>query len=227
MLEANKAFNLTAIADPPAAWERHILDSLTLLPVLGEAAPAREGEPVRVIDVGSGAGLPGIPLAIVRPDVRVTLLDATAKKCEFLRACARELGLTNVEVVCARAEQAGQDRGEHSGAGRVGGRRDAYDLVVARAVGRLATLAELCVPLARVGGLIALVKGEKAEEELAEAKGALHLLHAAHAGTIRTPTGRVVVLEKLRATPKVYPRRDGEPKRSPLGVEPGAGKRGA
>lgn len=217
LLEANRAFNLTAIREPGEAWTRHVLDSLTLLSVLAEIEP-REGQPVRVIDVGAGGGLPGVPLAIARPDVSVTLLDATAKKCAFLDNIARELGLTNVEVLCARAEAAGQDRGEKTGTGRVGARRDAYDLVVARAVGRLATLCELTVPFARVGGLIALIKGAKADEELEEAKQALHLLHAAHAGTVQTDTGRIVVLEKLRQTPKLYPRRDGEPKRAPLGV---------
>jgi 16S rRNA (guanine527-N7)-methyltransferase len=90
--------------------------------------------------------------------------------------------------------------------------------VVSRAVGRLATLLELTVPLAKVGGLIVLTKGQKADEELAEAKQTLHMLHAAHAGTVDTPTGRLVVIEKLRDTPKMYPRGDGEPKRSPLGV---------
>jgi 16S rRNA (guanine527-N7)-methyltransferase len=90
--------------------------------------------------------------------------------------------------------------------------------VVSRAVGRLVTLLELTVPLARVGGLIVLTKGQKADEELAEAKQALHLLHAAHAGTVDTPTGRLVVIEKLRDTPKAYPRGDGEPRKVPLGV---------
>ncbi len=219
LLEANKAFNLTAIRDPDEAWSRHILDSLTLLGVLAEIkAPEGEGgASVRIIDVGTGGGLPGIPLAIVRPDVSVTLLDATAKKCAFLEHVTREMGLTNVEVVCARAEVAGQDRGERTATGRVGGHRDAYDLVAARAVGRVATLSELTAGLARVGGLIALIKGEKAAEELEEARGALHLLHLAHAGTVQTGTGRIVVLEKLRATPKSYPRRDGEAKRAPLG----------
>ena len=217
LLEANRAFNLTAIRDPGEAWTRHVLDSLTLLGVLDELSP-EEGRPMRVIDVGAGGGLPGLPLAIARSDIRVTLLDATAKKCAFLGNVSRELGLSNVEVLCARAEAAGQDRGERTGTGRVGARRDAYDLVTARAVGRMATLSELTVPFARVGGLVALIKGEKAGEELDEAKGALHLLHAAHAGTIQTPTGRIVVLEKLRQTPKLYPRRDGEPKRAPLGV---------
>jgi Predicted S-adenosylmethionine-dependent methyltransferase involved in bacterial cell division len=91
--------------------------------------------------------------------------------------------------------------------------------VLARAVGRLATLAEITVPFATVGGLCVLIKGAKADEELAEAKAALHLLHAAHAGTVATPTGRIVVLEKLRTTPRDYPRREGEPKRAPLGVK--------
>ncbi|MFI4896833.1 MAG: 16S rRNA (guanine(527)-N(7))-methyltransferase RsmG [Phycisphaerales bacterium JB059] len=217
LLAANKAFNLTAIRDPGVAWTRHVLDSLTLLGVIAEIE-APEGRPLRVIDVGTGGGLPGIPLAIARPDVSVTLLDATAKKCAFLGHVTRELDLNDVEVVCARAEAAGRDRGERTSAGRSGGRREAYDLVVARAVGRLPTLCELTVPFARVGGLIALIKGAQAEEELAEAKGALHLLHAAHAGTAPTGTGRIVVLEKQRPTPKLYPRRDGEPKRAPLGV---------
>jgi len=225
LLAANKAFNLTAIRDPDEAWSRHVLDSLSLLGVLAEIE-APEGGSLRVIDVGTGGGLPGIPIAMARPDITMTLLDATAKKCTFLDHVARELGLTNVEVVCARAEAAGQDRGERTGTGRVGAHRDSYDLVVARAVGKLATLSELTIPFARVGGLIALIKGEKAGEELEEAKGALHLLHTAHAGTIQTPTGRIVVLEKQRQTPKSYPRRDGEPKRAPLGVsESGSSKK--
>ncbi len=217
LLAANKAFNLTAIRDPGEAWTRHVLDSLTLLGVLAEIETP-EGQSLRVIDVGTGGGLPGIPLAIARQDVSVTLLDATAKKCAFLDHVAQELGLTNLEVVCARAEAAGRDRGERTGTGRRGGHREMYDLVVARAVGRLATLSELTIPFARVGGLIALIKGAKADEELVEAKGALHLLHTSHAGTVQTGTGRIVVLEKQRPTPKSYPRRDGEPKRAPLGV---------
>lgn len=206
LLDTTQRMNLTAIKDPDEAWEKHILDSLSLLPVVAEL-----GEEPRMIDVGSGGGLPGIPLAITNPGVRVTLLDATAKKCAFLEGVAQELGLPNVDVVNTRAE----------GAGRDAAHRERYDLVTARAVGRLAVLAELGVPLARVGGLCALIKGQRADEELAEAKPALHMLHTAHAGTIDTPTGRVVVLEKLRSTPRAYPRRDGEPKRSPLGVHDG------
>lgn len=195
--------NLTAIRDADEAWERHIFDALTLLPVLGEL-----GEGARVIDVGSGGGLPGIPLAIVRPDLAVVLLEPTGKKAAFLRHAAEELGLTNVEVVRERAEVMGASGGAH---------RDGYDAVVARAVGRLVVLAELTVPLAKIGGLIVLVKGQKADEELAEARQALHMLCVSHAGTVSTPTGRVVVLEKRRATPTKYPRSAAEMKKKALG----------
>lgn len=222
LLAANELVNLTAIRDPGEAWTRHILDSLTLLPVIAEAAPAELEQPVRLIDIGAGGGLPGIPIAVCMPGVRVTLLDSTEKKCDFLRHAAAELGLTNVSVIHDRAEHAGQHRGERIDSGGTtrfeGALRGVFDVVTARAVGRLATLLEITVPFARVGGLCALVKGEQAESELAEAKQALHLLHAAHAGTIVTPTGRVVVIEKLRDTPRDYPRADGEPKRKPLGL---------
>lgn len=213
LLDENTRQNLTAVRDPDEAWDKHALDALTLMAVLADLPEGAE-----VLDLGTGGGVPGVPLAIVMPRVRFTLVDATAKKTGFVARAAAALGLTNVSVVTARAEAIGQDRGEKTGAGRVGGHRERYDAVIARAVGRLATLSELVVPLAKVGGICALVKGARAEEELDEAKQALHMLHAAHAGTVPTPTGRIVVLEKLRATPKAYPRRDGEPKKSPLGV---------
>jgi 16S rRNA (guanine527-N7)-methyltransferase len=211
LLETNKQFNLTAVKDPDEAWTRHILDSLTLLPLLAELP-----EGARVIDVGSGGGLPGIPLAIVLPHLKFTLLEATGKKAEFLRSAAEALGLKSVNVLLARAERAGQ----------ADSHREKYDAVVARAVGPLAVLAELTVPFAKVGsetasesaGRVLLIKGQKAEEELAAAKQALYELHVAHSGTIDTPTGRIVVLEKRRKTPAKYPRRDGEPKKAPIGA---------
>jgi len=219
LLQTNKIINLTAVTDEAEAWTRHVADALMLLPLLGEC----ESEHPALIDIGTGGGLPGTVLAIARPDLRVTLLDSTEKKCRFLGHAASELGIENVTVVHARAESAGHERGTRvdaeGGAVRVGALRGAFDFVTARAVGRLATLAELTVPFARVGGLCLLIKGAKAGEELAEAKRCLHLLHAAHAGTIETPTGRVVVLEKLRETPRSYPRADGLPKREPLGMQ--------
>ncbi len=221
LLSANEsALNLTAITDPDQAWTRHILDSLALLPLLADLADG-----AKVIDVGTGGGLPGLPLAIVLPHLRFTLLEATGKKIDFLRAAVKSLALQNVTIINDRSERLAHDRGMRSPSGeRTGGHREAYDAVTARAVGRLATLAELTVPFAKAvtgeapGGLILLIKGQKADEELAEAKEALHQLKVVHSDTIDTPTGRVVVLDKRSATPKLYPRKDGEPARSPLGV---------
>jgi 16S rRNA (guanine527-N7)-methyltransferase len=201
LLETNKVHNLTAVTEPDQAWTRHILDSLTLIPTLVELP-----EGASVIDVGSGGGLPGVPLAIVMPHLRFTLLEATGKKADFLRRAAAELGLDHARVVNERAERAGQSP-EH---------REQYDAAVARAVGPLATLAELTIPFVRIGGRALLIKGQKADEELAAAKQALYHLHTQHVGTIDTPTGRIVVLEKARKTPRAYPRKDGEPKRAPL-----------
>ncbi len=205
---ANETTNLTAIRDESEAWMRHIFDALTLLPVIAELEPA-DGEQVRVCDVGSGGGVPAIPLAIVRPDVSFTMLEATGRKTALLDGFIGQLGLKNIRVVNARAERVG--------AFETGEMREQFDLVTARALGRITVASELCVPLAREGGIIALIKGQKAEEELAEAKNAMHMLHVGHTGTIDTPTGKIVILEKTRKTPKKYPRRDGEPKRAPLG----------
>ncbi len=213
LMDANTRMNLTAIRDVDEAWDKHILDALTLVPVMSELE-----DNASVIDIGSGGGIPGIPLAIVMPKVWFTLVDATAKKCNFLEEAAEALGLTSVRVINDRAERLGNDIGERTPNGREDAHREHYDLVVARAVGRMAMLVELTVPLVKVGGLVVLTKGQKADEELAEAKQALYMLHTSHAGTIDTPTGRIVVLEKQRKTPRDYPRGNGEPKRSPLGV---------
>ncbi len=209
LLETNTRFNLTAIRTPDEAWERHVLDAMGLVQFLAEL-----GSGSSVADVGSGGGVPGMPLAIVLPDPRFTLIEATGKKARFLEAAANALALANVRVVNERAEVLGQDREGH---------RACYDVALARAVGHLAVVAELCAPLVKVGGLLLLTKGQKAEEELAEAKQALHMLHLTPAGVVETPTGRVVALEKRRETPRTYPRRAGEPARSPLGLKSDAG----
>lgn len=200
LLRANEQFNLTAIRDEDEAWTRHILDSLTLLPLLAEA------EVRTAVDVGAGGGLPGIPLAVCLPDVQFTLIETTGKKAHFLENATKQLSLDNVTVVNDRAETLGQDRRY----------RELFDAVLARAVGPLNVLTELTIPLARVGGLIFAIKGQRADEELAAAKQALYKLHAHHTDTIATPTGRIVMIQKVRKTPREYPRRPGEPKRSPL-----------
>ncbi|MCB9844620.1 MAG: 16S rRNA (guanine(527)-N(7))-methyltransferase RsmG [Phycisphaeraceae bacterium] len=212
LLEVNKSINLTAIRDPDEAWTRHIFDSLTLLAILADLPDG-----ARVIDVGSGGGLPGIPLAIVMPALRFTLLEATGKKAEFLGRASEALRLPNTLVVAQRAERAGQDRGTRTAHGREGGHRETYDAVLARAVGPMSVVLELTVPLARVGGLVLLTKGERAAQEITEAAHALHVLKAVVDQTVATPTGTIVVISKSSATPREYPRRDGEPKRRPLG----------
>ncbi|HET8934379.1 MAG TPA: 16S rRNA (guanine(527)-N(7))-methyltransferase RsmG [Polyangiales bacterium] len=200
LLETNRSFNLTAITDPAEAWTKHVLDSLTLLPDLRELAAGS-----RVIDVGSGGGLPALPLATVLPALQFTLLEATAKKARFLESAARELGLRNVSVVCDRAEAYGG-----------GPERERFDAATSRAVSRLPVLLELTVPLLKVGGLSLSIKGEQAATEVDEAKNALTVLKATVEDTRRTPTGVVIRIRKTGPTPAKYPRRSGEPKRAPL-----------
>ncbi|MEO0511767.1 MAG: 16S rRNA (guanine(527)-N(7))-methyltransferase RsmG [Planctomycetota bacterium] len=211
LLDANARVNLTAIKTPDAAWDRHALDALTLLGVLADCEP--KGDRLSIADVGTGGGVPGIIIAVARPDADVTLIDATAKKTAFLETAVDALGLTNCRVVTGRAE----DLGAFQTPGGRGEMRDAFDVVVARAVARVAVASELCVPLARELGRVILVKGAKAPEELEDAKRALYELHAVPLGIVETPTGRLVVIEKTRRTPKRFPRRSGEPARCPIG----------
>ena len=142
--QANARMNLTRITDRDEAWTRHIMDSLTLLPYI-EAAGA-----TNLIDIGSGGGLPGLPLAIVRPDLPITLLEATGKKARYLAETADSLGLTNITVLADRAETLGAPDG---------GGRDAWDVITARAVGPLRVLLELAMPLVRDGGWLLAIKG--------------------------------------------------------------------
>ncbi len=186
MLAMNELMNLTAIKDPVEAWEKHILDSLTLVPHLAELSAG-----ARIVDIGSGGGVPGIPLAIVRPDLQVTLVEATQKKAAFLTTVSAALGLTNVSVRAERAEQLGK-----------GDLRGMFDAVTARAVGRLVMLVPLASPFARAGGLVLLVKGQRAEEEIAEASWVLGRQRVTLVKTLPTPTGKIVILRKAGEEPK-------------------------
>jgi len=210
MLEfVNRSFNLTAITDPEQMWHKHILDSLTLLPVVADIP-----QESHVADVGSGAGLPGIPLAIALPNLTFTLIEATAKKARFIEGVVDALKLKNVRVVCERAEVLGHMRRAH---------RENYAAATARALGHLAVVLELTVPLLLPSGRAILTKGQKAEQELAESAEAMQQLGVDHVGTLPTPTGTILVFEKVRPTPRTLPRRSGEPARAPIGM--GAVKR--
>jgi 16S rRNA (guanine527-N7)-methyltransferase len=182
LLAMNERMNLTSITDAASAWERHALDALSLLPHLADV-PAGG----RLVDIGSGGGIPGLPLAIARPDLHIALIEATQKKARFLSAVSEELTLANVRVHADRAEKLA-----------VGPLAHQFDVVTARAVARLVTLVPLVVPFARVGGRLLLIKGQRVDEELAEAKVVLAAHHVNHETTVATPTGRIVVLSRTR-----------------------------
>jgi 16S rRNA (guanine527-N7)-methyltransferase len=207
LLEVNEQFNLTAIRERDAAWRRHIIDSLTVLSGL----EGMHGG-TTLIDVGSGGGLPGVPIAIARPDVKVTLLEATGKKANFLQRCIDELPLPNARVVNDRAENAGQDKAH----------RQAYDAVVCRAIGPMREILEYTLPLLCVGGLLLAMKGPKAEQELSEAADALDVLGAGDLKVFEAyPEGSeqntvIVSIIKERPTPREYPRKPGVPRQTPL-----------
>lgn len=203
LLESNRHFNLTGIKEPEEAWTRHILDSLSLIPCLTKEKVAH------VIDVGSGGGLPGIPLAITMSQVTFVLVEATKKKALFLSEIAEQLGLDNVTVLAERAEEL---------ATKDGGFRDSADAVIARAVGPLNVLLELTIPFAKVGGIVLAIKGKKAQQEIDDAKKALRILRAEVETSERTTTGTVVMIRKKDSTPNKYPRIAGEPKRAPIGT---------
>jgi 16S rRNA (guanine527-N7)-methyltransferase len=202
LLAANRKLNLTAIVDPDEIDARLVDESLALLDLIPLSANS-------LLDIGSGGGVPGIPLAIAAPSMQVTLLDATQKKVDFLRVTAAALALANVTALQGRAEELGRDPAH----------REQYDVVTARAVARLAALVELALPLLRVGGVALLPKGEAAADELSEAAEALGELGGdGRLVVLDEPALRVIVVEKTAPTPERYPRRTGLPQKRPIGV---------
>jgi len=205
--EWNTRFNLTAVSDYSGVLTKHFLDSLSCLLALPQGLTQQ-----RVVDVGSGAGFPGLPIKIACPGVHLALVEATGKKAEFLKAVVERLGLSDVEVVNARAEEVGHAP-RH---------REAYDLAVARAVAALRVLAELCLPLVRPGGMLIAMKGEDPRVEVADAQTALRTLGGRHRQTMPVvvpglgAARHLVVVDKVSATPGRYPRRPGVPARRPL-----------
>ncbi len=179
LLAMSSLLNLTAIKDPSEAWTRHAVDSLALVPQLAHLQAGG-----RVIDIGSGGGLPGIPLAIARPDLEVVLVEATQKKASFLSAVSEAIGLANVTVVANRAEAL-------HGSDLAG----AFDVVTARAVAKLEALVPWTAPFARPGGHLMFIKGERAPDELRDAKNVLARFRCTHERTVVGSTGRIVVLK--------------------------------
>lgn len=211
LLEWNARVNLTAVEDAEGVDRRLIGDALRLLPAFDEVAAG--GRLVRLVDVGSGAGFPGLALKIARPEIDVLLVEATGKKVAFLRHVIGVLGLDGVEALHARAEDLGQD-------GRYRGR---FDVATARAVAALPALLELCVPFLRVGGRALFPKGAELGTEFAEGEAAAALVGARieQAGLLPgepdEPVTRLVIAAKIRETPARYPRRSGVPAKEPLG----------
>jgi len=205
----NEKFNLTAITDHDQVQIKHFLDSLTCL--LAVRSP-KSGVRRRAIDIGAGAGFPGLPLKIVCPGLQLTLLEATGKKVGFLEHIVSRLGLTGVEVIKGRAEELGRDEAH----------REGYDLALARAVAELPVLVEYALPFCKLGGLFVAQKGAEGDAETKAAEGAIATL----GGTLRrivhlelphlAEFRSLVVIEKTATTPEKYPRRSGIPSKRPL-----------
>ena len=208
LIDWNRRVNLTAITAYDDVQVKHFLDSLTVLLILREFP---ESGNLRMIDVGTGAGFPGIPLKIMLPEIRITLLESTGKKALFLEHIRGVLGLGSVEIIAARAEDAAHLQ-EH---------RAKYDVALSRAVGALPALLELCLPLCKIGGLFVAQKLSKAKTETAEAARAASLLGGKlrEVREIDLPQlqGRcLIVYEKTSPTSARYPRRPGIPTKEPL-----------
>ena len=200
MVKQNEVMNLTAITEDTQVAKLHLLDSLTVL-----CCADLKGK--TLIDVGCGAGFPGVPLAIACPEAKITLLDSLGKRVKWLEETLPQLGIS-AECVTARAEEAVADR------------REKYDFATSRAVARLNILLELTAPYVKVGGAVLAMKGAAAEEELAEAAGAIKKL-GLKLETVRNfpidgTSHAVIVLRKVAPTPKQYPRRYAKIKQSPL-----------
>lgn len=204
LVEQNKTMNLTAITDPDGIAVKHFADSISAL----SAYDFPQG--AKVLDVGTGAGFPSIPLLIARPDLNMTMIDSTAKKLKYVASTVEELGLV-AEVLHTRAEEAGQNK-EY---------RESFDIVCSRAVAALNVLCEYCLPFVKVGGVFLAMKGAKAQEEIADAKNAIKTLggqivdeksFTLSDGGERT----IVVIKKISHVPPKYPRVSAQIAKKPL-----------
>ena len=212
LVEKNKVMNLTAITDEDEFITKHFVDSLSFLKFTGIGKEIVSGKTLRVIDVGTGAGFPGMVLKIACPQLEMTLFDSLNKRLLFLEEVIGELGLQGVETRHGRAEDLGHDKAH----------REKYDLVLARAVANLSTLSEYCLPLTKIHGTFAAYKSSELEEELQSAGKAIGILGGKlQEKTLFTLPGTeftraFAVIEKVKETPGRYPRKAGTPAKEPL-----------
>lgn len=209
LLRENDLYNLTSITDEKEIAIKHFVDSLT-------CSRARVfPEALKIVDVGSGAGFPGLPVKIFWPEKKVAIIESQEKKVKFLETAVKELELSGVDIVKGRAEDAGRNRLY----------RDRFDLAVARAVAEICVLYEYCLPLVRTGGHFLAMKGPSADDELKRGGRALEVLggRISEIIDVTLPMAgdrrKIVVIEKTRETPEQYPRRAGVPKKKPLVVK--------
>lgn len=206
LMEWNQKFNLTAIRDVESIRTKHFLDSYSCV-LAWQANP-----PLRLIDVGTGAGFPGIPLKIIYPQMHVTLVESVGKKAMFCQHIVSKLGLEDIDVIKTRAEDIGQDKNY----------RESYDYAVARAVANLNILSEYLLPLVKIGGSVLAQKGETAHTEAQSAEKAIKLLGGKLKQIIPVQLPNVaderflVLIDKVNATPEGYPRKAGIPAKTPL-----------
>lgn len=213
LVEWNERFNLTAITDYEQVQIRHFLDSLSCLLAFRQQPFERMNEPLRCIDIGSGAGFPGLPVKIYWPQIQMVLLEATGKKVDFLEHVVARLGLKGVTAIKGRAEELAHDPAH----------RERYDVALARAVAGLPVLVEYMLPFCRLGGLAVAQKGASAQEETQAAEQAISFLGGQVQQVIPVELlglaeqRYLVVLKKVARTPEQYPRRPGIPAKRPLG----------
>ena len=206
LVEWNEKINLTAITDKDEVYLKHFYDSIA--PILQGLI---ENQPIRLLDIGAGAGFPSLPMKILFPELDVTIIDSLNKRINFLHLLAEELGLSGVHFYHGRAEDFAQDKAF----------RAQFDLVTARAVARMQVLSELTIPYLKVGGQLLALKASNAPEELEEAKNALNILFSKVEDNLQyeLPNGDpryITVVEKKKETPNKYPRKAGMPNKRPL-----------
>lgn len=208
LVTVNQHVNLTRITDQDEVYLKHFFDSITPMLTFGEVFKKN----ITICDVGAGAGFPSIPLKILFPSLKVTIVDSLNKRLKFLVDLTKKLGLTDVSLVHGRAEDIGQNKLY----------REKFDLVCARAVANLATLSEYCLPLAKEDGYFIALKGPKAEAELSDAQKAIKTLGGQEVKAVnftlpQTAEERTLILiKKIKKTPNKYPRQAGTPSRKPI-----------